>query len=183
MSFLSFTREGHICHSSPVRVKSRVVMTQLEKLSIVLNLLNFGIQPTVFGNELYFTTTLNSIISGLWLAGRYSNIDRQEKICHLCNINEVRDEYYYLLKCSYFKLDREIYIQDQYTNHPTTLTMRQIMNSTDINQLIKLSKFMSILLSHFIQRCWELSYHTHDISFYVDLLSSLLLILILINLS
>ncbi len=53
----------------------------------------------------------------------------------------------------YFKFDRENYTKDQYTNHPTTLTMRQIMNGTDSNQLIKLSKFISILLSHFIHRC------------------------------
>ena len=44
---------------------------------------------------------------------RYENIDRSERICDVCNLNEVEDENHYLISCSNDKINesRKDFIQ------------------------------------------------------------------------
>ena len=39
--------------------------------------------------------------------GRFINIERNQRVCHLCNNGLLGDEYHYLMECSYFNNDRK----------------------------------------------------------------------------
>ena len=39
--------------------------------------------------------------------GRYQNIPREQRICQLCTLNEVEDEYHFTLSCQYYKSLRD----------------------------------------------------------------------------
>ena len=40
-------------------------------------------------------------------SGRYSNTKVEERLCELCNLNEVEDEFHFLCKCPYLTNCRE----------------------------------------------------------------------------
>ena len=35
-------------------------------------------------------------------SGRWQNVDRNMRICNLCDENETEDEFHYILECNYF---------------------------------------------------------------------------------
>jgi hypothetical protein len=51
--------------------------------------------------------------------GRWNNIPRENRKCNLCNLEEIGDEFHYILNCPYFKQYRDIYIKKRYTKRPT----------------------------------------------------------------
>ena len=51
--------------------------------------------------------------------GRYSNIERNQRICRLCDENVVEDEYHFLLCCTLYNDLRGTYIPCKYFNNPT----------------------------------------------------------------
>lgn len=83
------------------------------------------------------------------VAGRYANIPREERICKLCNLNVIGDEYHYLLICNHFAAERNQFIDCSYTSNPNISNMKRLLNSNDINVLNRLSKFISIIMNHF----------------------------------
>ncbi len=48
-------------------------------------------------------------------------------------MDELGDEYHYLLRCEFFKAEREQYVQSNYTSPANTLKMKHIKNSSNIN--------------------------------------------------
>ncbi len=57
------------------------------------------------------------------VTGRFNNIDRQDRICGLCNLEDFGDKYHYLLKCSHYYKEGKDLIKDSYTVSPNTLKM------------------------------------------------------------
>ena len=39
--------------------------------------------------------------------GRWHNLDRDNRLCHLCDSNDLGDEYHYIMVCSAFKVERK----------------------------------------------------------------------------
>ena len=39
-------------------------------------------------------------------AGRWQGVSRSDRLCHLCDSNDIGDEYHYIMSCSAFKDDR-----------------------------------------------------------------------------
>ena len=83
------------------------------------------------------------------VTGRYNNVNRIHRICELCNTDDLGDEYHYLLKCNHFKSKREELLDVNYLENAHTLKMKQLMNSQNTSELIRLSKFITIILDHF----------------------------------
>ena len=73
------------------------------------------------------------------------NIPYENRICSLCNMNEIGDEYHYLLKCTYFEMQRNRYISNFYRRNPNMLKFSLLMQNNDANILKNLSKFISII--------------------------------------
>ncbi len=55
----------------------------------------------------------------------------------------------YLLRCEFFKVEREQYIQSNYTSPANTLNMKHLMNSSNERELINLSKFIITIVNYF----------------------------------
>ena len=51
--------------------------------------------------------------------GRYMNIERCQRLCTLCNLNVVEDEYHFLLCCETYKDLRKLYLPSKYLNFPS----------------------------------------------------------------
>jgi hypothetical protein len=48
--------------------------------------------------------------------GRFFSIDRLERICDLCNKEELGDEFHYLFNCTFFKDERKKFIPEYLYN-------------------------------------------------------------------
>ena len=81
--------------------------------------------------------------------GRYSNIPVDERICNICQLNEIGDEFHYLFKCSYFNEHRCKFVKRYYYIHPNMHKMTQLFNDTNDKELINLAKFINIIITHF----------------------------------
>jgi hypothetical protein len=56
--------------------------------------------------------------------GRFFNIDRSERHCNLCNVNELGDEFHYLLKCTFFNNVRAKFLPRNICNNPNVLKLK-----------------------------------------------------------
>jgi hypothetical protein len=72
-----------------------------------------------------------------------------ERICDLCNKEELGDEFHYLFNCTFFKDERKQFIPEYLYNVPNTISFSELMNSDDKYVLIGLSKYAKIVMSVF----------------------------------
>ena len=81
--------------------------------------------------------------------GRYTGVNREERICNLCNENAIADECHVLLKCSNDDLVRwrDMYIPSYYTLRPTNFKFVELVQNTNVNILTKLSVFIKLVMS------------------------------------
>ena len=83
------------------------------------------------------------------VAGRYSNIPIDERICKICQINEIGDEFHYLFNCTFFSPQRARHLKRYYYTQPNMYKMTQLFESPDFNEMLNLAKFAHIIVSHF----------------------------------
>ena len=69
--------------------------------------------------------------------GRFLNIERNERICQLCNKNELRDEFHYLLNCDYFNRSRLKFLPLWSFQSPYTVKFEKLLISDDRTVLTK----------------------------------------------
>ena len=81
--------------------------------------------------------------------GRYTNIPVHERTCTLCTTVDIGDEFHYLFNCIFFYAQRVKYIMRYYYIHPSTLKMMQLFESTDYIEMVKLAKFVDIIMRQF----------------------------------
>lgn len=60
--------------------------------------------------------------------GRWQEIDLSERKCPLCNLQEIGDEYQYLLICPFCNEDRTKYIQRYFRTNPNIIKFKELMN-------------------------------------------------------
>jgi hypothetical protein len=72
-----------------------------------------------------------------------------EKICKLCNIKEVGDEFHYLFICTHFKNERKMYLKKYYIVKPNTFKMNKLFNTKNKKTLVMLARFQVAILSYF----------------------------------
>ena len=46
--------------------------------------------------------------------GRYADVDRDARICHFCNNNQIENEYHFLLICPLYRGLRKLYMKHNY---------------------------------------------------------------------
>ena len=81
--------------------------------------------------------------------GRYNNQPIDECVCNLCNSGDVGDEFHYIMKCTFFERDRVNLIPRYYWRNPNAITFESLFCSKNKNVLIKISKFISLIVSRF----------------------------------
>ena len=57
-------------------------------------------------------------------------INYHERLCTLCDENDIEDEYHILMKCNYFVNLREKYISKKYYKRPSMYEFQKLMNTT-----------------------------------------------------
>ena len=78
--------------------------------------------------------------------GRYFGIERENRLCSLCDRQELGDEYHYIFNCTFFINERHKYIQRNIFHHPNILKYQNLMCSTEKNVLIKLALFVKTIM-------------------------------------
>ena len=81
--------------------------------------------------------------------GHFLNIERNERICLLCNKNELGDEFRYLCNCEFFHISRIKFIPLWRFRSPNSLKFEKLMNSEDRAVLTKFALFIKIVFTQF----------------------------------
>ncbi len=83
------------------------------------------------------------------VAGRFIGRPRSERLCDLCNLDDLGDEYHYLMKCPFFHTHHVTFLKDEHIQQCNMLDMKHNINSENIEELKNLLKFVSIIMKYF----------------------------------
>ena len=83
------------------------------------------------------------------VTGRYTNTPYEDRICTLCQTQDIGDEFHYLFICEKFTVERTRYIKEYYHKHPNIFKMTQLFESTDFKEMLDLAKFAEVLINYF----------------------------------
>ncbi|MEW8546895.1 MAG: reverse transcriptase family protein [Candidatus Thiodiazotropha sp.] len=140
----------------------------LQNWNSLVNIKSSGINYRIFKTEFelnkYFLKLTNSqcrILTAFRTGnhrlpieiGRWNATPLRERICHLCKL-DVGDEFHYLLKCDYFKENRNQLIKPYFRNRPNIHKMHQLMNHTNKNILNNLVSFTKIIIKTLVNVPW-----------------------------
>ena len=75
--------------------------------------------------------------------GGYHHIERNNRMCSLCNMNILGDEYHFVLVCPLYSTIRDNYIKPYYYNTPSTFKLTQLISIDSSKHLIKLGKYLT----------------------------------------
>ena len=81
--------------------------------------------------------------------GRWNKIPLEDRICTLCNENDIADEFHYLLKCQFFNHPRTQFLHPYYYTRPNTYKFKYLMQSQRISTLKKIANFINIIMNVF----------------------------------
>ena len=74
--------------------------------------------------------------------GRWHGVSRHDRLCHLCDSNDIGDEYHYIMLCKAFDSERKKFLPSFCWSNQNTYKFCQLFNSTNIITLEKLCKFI-----------------------------------------
>ena len=81
--------------------------------------------------------------------GRYTGIERKDRICQLCSLNKMGDEFHYLFECTTLCKERNLFIKPYYRNRPNVLKMDDLFNSVNYKEMKRLAQFCIKIMSLF----------------------------------
>ena len=70
--------------------------------------------------------------------GRYNRIRREDRLCKLCNLNQIETEYHFLLICPFYRDLRLQYIKRYYQTWPNLKKIENLMISKNKQTIISL---------------------------------------------
>ena len=141
-------------HSSSMTVNYRIYKHDLKLESYHLKL-----PETLWKSFLKFRTCNNNLPVN---KARYLDIPRNERLCTLCNSNDIGDEFHYLFICKsqQINLERTKYLKQFYITNPNAYKMDKLFNSKGVS-LIKLAKFTKIIQEIFATWWYVSMHHTY----------------------
>ena len=83
------------------------------------------------------------------VTGRFSNTPRSMRLCNLCNMQALGDEFHYLFQCPFFVDDRKLFLKEYFFRRPNTFKMGQLFNSTNPQTRLNLVKFCHKIMINF----------------------------------
>ena len=75
-------------------------------------------------------------------SGRHAGIARADRFCSLCNLNDIEDEYHFILICPVYAEIRSVYINSYYYRRPSVYKLVQLLSSDKFNVLKKLALYI-----------------------------------------
>ena len=73
--------------------------------------------------------------------GRHNNIDYQERLCNLCDTQEVEDEYHFVIKCPVYKYLRNVYLPTVDSDRSTVHSFYSLFNGNK-DAILNLAKYI-----------------------------------------
>ena len=74
--------------------------------------------------------------------GRYHNIERGKRICQMCDMNDVEDEYHFILKGHFYTNLRHLYIKKYYWSKPSIFKRVQLLSVQNRKELCNIGKYL-----------------------------------------
>ena len=74
--------------------------------------------------------------------GTHRNIEHSARKCYFCTLDEIEDEYHFVLICPYYDKLRRIYIQRYFNTRPSMYKFINLLNTTKLKDLNDLAKFL-----------------------------------------
>ena len=75
--------------------------------------------------------------------GRYTRLDRSLRLCQLCDIAEVEDEFHFIFKCTCYDQLRDRYIKRYYRNRPNMCKLIELFNTQNQSEVYLLCKYIT----------------------------------------
>lgn len=108
----------------------------------------FSVLPSDLALVFFRFRSLNHKFPIEW--GRFLGTARDDRICELCFLNRLGDEYHYVLECTYFDDLRKLYLpRDMFTRPINTMKFESLMSTSDSHLLFKISKYCKVVLKTF----------------------------------
>lgn len=82
--------------------------------------------------------------------GRWNNIQREDRKCNLCDLNDLGDEFHYLFKCKQIDNKRKECIDKKFSHRPNILKFKNLMSSTKKSLLKKLCSLIRFINSSLV---------------------------------
>lgn len=81
--------------------------------------------------------------------GRWNNTELIDRKCNLCQLNDIGDEFHYLLVCRFFNNERKLYVSQYYYRSPNIIKFKELLQTQSEMKLKRLSKFMKVIMNQF----------------------------------
>ena len=80
---------------------------------------------------------------------RYIDIPRHERLCTVCDLEEVGDEFHYIFNCNNQDIsqNRKELLPKYYQKHSNVIKMHQLFNTKSKRKLINLCKYITVILN------------------------------------
>ena len=75
-------------------------------------------------------------------SGRFVNELRSQRICDKCSLNDIEDEFHFILVCPAYRILRVKYIKQCYYLRPSVFKLIQLLSTNNVSELCKLGKFL-----------------------------------------
>jgi hypothetical protein len=142
------------------KMKCRQHDQYLQNWSNSISLSSRGKTYKLFKQQFTFEKYFNVIPQNLWTViikfrtsnhylpvetGRWNNILWEDRLCTLCDTNEIGDEFHYLFICKFFENARKQFLHPYFYKRPSTYKLGQLLNNKRISTLKKLAKFINAI--------------------------------------
>ena len=74
--------------------------------------------------------------------GRFNETARAERTCRLCTLNQIEDEYHFILVCPLYSRARRLYIKMYYWSSPSMFKLVQLFSTHNRKELCNLGTFL-----------------------------------------
>ena len=78
--------------------------------------------------------------------GRYQNIDRRNRLCTLCNLEDIEDEFHFILKCPHFEALRKALVKPYYIRNTSVFKLVELLKTNSKKDIANLGKYISIAM-------------------------------------
>ena len=74
--------------------------------------------------------------------GRYTGVPREQRKCTLCELNDIEDEYHFVLRCSKYQTLRDVYIPRYYSRNSSMFKFIKLLNCDKVKTLNNLAVYI-----------------------------------------
>jgi exonuclease III len=79
------------------------------------------------------------------VTGRFTGTERHKRICQLCQLNEIGDEFHYIMSCPKFNVARKKLIKESVWTRPNMKKLGELFSTSDTRQLHNLAEFIRLV--------------------------------------